>query len=151
MMFVLGLAGVLAAGMSGVAYGHAYMDKSTPAEGATVTEWPSQVHLAFTEPIEVRSSVFKVYPLDAEGIDNPLQLNAKARALFEQVLPLRRDEDDRFDAGVVAGGATADEISIALQEEAPAGTYVVMWRVLSVDTHVVSGYYVFHYAPDEQS
>lgn len=149
--FVVGLAFLLAVGMAGVAQGHAYMDTSTPAEGATVAEWPGEVRLTFTEPIEVRSSVFKVYPLDAEGVDNPLQLNAKARALFEQVLPLRRDEDDRFDAGVTASGATADEIAIALQEGAPAGTYVVMWRVLSVDTHVVSGYYVFHYEPEEQS
>lgn len=150
-MFVWGLslllAVVVAGGSPDEAYGHAYLDTSIPAEGAVVTELPETVVLTYTEPVEVRSSMFKVYPLDAEGIENPLQLNAKARALFEEVLPLRRDEADRVDAGIVPGRATADEIQIVLQEDLPAGTYVVMWRVLSVDTHVVSGFYVFTYDP----
>lgn len=103
--------------------------------------------LAIAWAIEVRSSVFKVYPLDTEGVADSQQLDARARVLYERVLTLRRDEADRLDEQVISGRATAGEIEIGLQEEAAPGTYVVMWRVLSVDTHVVSGYYVFTYAP----
>lgn len=146
-LLTLGLTFVLLSGLSGVVYGHAYLGSSTPAEGGTVTEWPQHVRLHFTEPVEVRASTFKVYPLDAEGIDDPLQLNAKARMLFEEVLPLRRDEKDRVDVAVTPTRATADEIVIQLAEDGKPGTYIAMWRVLSIDTHITSGFYVFTYDP----
>lgn len=130
-----------------VAHGHAHLETGAPAENATVHEWPETVRLQFTEPVEVGSSVFKVYPLDTDGIDDPAELGTAVRALFERVLPLRRDEEDRVDAGVLTTQATADEVHIALQEDAAPGTYVVMWRVLSVDTHVVAEYYAFTYDP----
>lgn len=130
-----------------VAYGHAHLETGAPAENATVHEWPETVRLQFTEPVEVGSSVFKVYPLDADASDDPAELGTAVRALFERVLPLRRDEEDRVDAGVLTTKATADEVHIALQEDAAPGTYVVMWRVLSVDTHVVAEYYAFTYDP----
>lgn len=146
-VLLFGLALVLLAGLPGIAHGHAYLGSSTPAEGSTVTEWPEHVRLHFTEPVEVRASTFKVYPLDAEGIDDPLQLNAKARMLFEEVLPLRRDEKDRLDVAVTPTRATAEEIVIQLPEDGKPGTYIAMWRVLSIDTHITSGFYVFTYDP----
>lgn len=127
---------------------HAYLDESTPEEGAVVSTWPETITLTFTEPVELRSSVFKVYPLTTEDALEGVDLDRAARALYEEVLTLRRDEDARFDEGIAEGPATADTITVLLKENVAAGPYVVMWRVLSVDTHVVSGYYVFTYAPD---
>lgn len=151
-LFMCALSLLLAVGFFGargdVALGHAHLDASVPAEGATVAEWPETVTLTFSESIEVRSSVFKVYPLDTDGVTDSSQLNAEARTLYENVLPLRRDEEDRVDVGIVPAGATSTAIQIVLQDDARPGAYVVMWRVLSVDTHVVSGFSVFTYAPD---
>lgn len=130
-----------------VAAAHAYLAESVPAEGSVVAEWPESVTLHFTEPVELRSSVFKVYPLEIEEGLDAARLDAAARALYEEVLPLRRDEDARVDAGVAQGASTTDTVKVLLKQDVTAGTYVAMWRVLSVDTHVVAGYYVFTYAP----
>lgn len=145
------LAAVLAAGLSlsagSVAYAHAFLDGGVPGPDAVVSERPEAVVLTFTEPVEVRASIFKVYPLTPD--EDPLRLRAQAAGLVDRVLQLRGDEDARVDAGLVAAGREAAEIRVRLQEDLPPGPYVVMWRVLSVDTHITWGHYVFTYAPAE--
>ena len=102
--------------------------------------------LVFTEPVEVRASIFKVYPLEAD--DDPLRLRAQAARLVDEVLQVRGDENRRADDGLVPAGHESAEIQIVLPDDLPPGPYVVMWRVLSVDAHYV-GHYVFTYAPAE--
>lgn len=140
---LLALAATLGVGAGAAA--HAYLDEAAPAADAMLAEPPRAVTLRFTEPVEVRASIFKVYPLSPD--EDPLRLRAQAARLVEEVLQLRGDEAHRADVGVEAPGREAAEIRIVLKDDLPPGPYVVMWRVLSIDTHITWGHYVFTYAP----
>jgi methionine-rich copper-binding protein CopC len=96
--------------------------------------------------VEVPFSTFKVYPLTSDEED-PVRLRAAASALVQQVLNLRNDAAQRADEGVTTQARISAEINIALKKELPPGRYVVMWRVLSIDTHTTTGFFVFTYAP----
>ncbi len=75
-----------------------------------------------------------------------LRLNGLAGTLVAQVLETKGDEAARADAGV-ATEATSKTVTLNLKPDLAPGTYVVMWRALSVDTHSEQGYYVFTYQP----
>ena len=75
-----------------------------------------------------------------------LRLNGLAGTLVAQVLETKGDEAARADAGV-ATEATSKTVTLNLKPDLAPGTYVVMWRALSVDTHTEQGYYVFTYQP----
>ena len=131
------------------AWAHADLISSDPEAGSLLTEAPAQVVLNYSEPVEVPFSIFKVYRLDADvdlEADNAQQrLNGLAAQLMNEVLELRDDADaaDRADASLETEGATVDEVTFVLQDELPDGHYVVMWRVLSIDTHVTQGFFTF--------
>ena len=98
---------------------HAFLDRAVPAVGSTVHGQPAEVRLRFSQPLEPAFSTVKV--LDAAG---------------KQV--------DRRDKGLGAGDASVMKVS--LPRLAP-GVYRVVWRVLSVDTHVTEGDFTFEVAP----
>jgi len=136
----------------GAASAHAELEESTPAAGETVRTLPEAVTLNFTEPLEVRFSTFKVYPLGADldmsAEDARARLNGLAGALVSEVLTAQGDEAARADAGVSTAERTSREITLPLKDGLEPGHYVVMWRALSVDTHTTQGFYVFTYAPE---
>ena len=131
------------------AWAHADLVSSEPEAGSLLTEAPAQVVLNYSEPVEVPFSIFKVYRLDAEvdlSADNAGQrLNGLAAQLINDVLELRDDAgaEARADAGLETDGTTVDQVTFVLHDELPDGHYVVMWRVLSIDTHVTQGFFVF--------
>jgi len=126
------------------AFAHGFLSASDPAENAVLDGAPASVRLKFSEPVEVGASIFKVYPLPAgEGTD----LKGAAGALVSEVLRARGDEEQRADAGVSAAASVSQEVEILLKEGLAPGAYVVMWRVLSVDTHVTEGFFVFQVQP----
>jgi hypothetical protein len=132
--------------LAGTATGHAYLKLSDPAEDGTVAVLPQAVRLVFTEPVEVRFSVFKVYRVDADPEWDLRRINAVAGALVSRVLALRGDEADRADAGLQTGDRTTTDVTIRLRPDLQRGPYAVMWRVLSIDTHTTQGFYVFVFA-----
>jgi len=132
-------------GLTPPAGAHAFLSGSDPAPEAVLDDLPGAVRLSFSEPVEVNASLFKVYPLAAD--DDLLRLKAAAGQLVSRVLRQRGDEDQRADAGVAADRGASSEIQILLKEGLAPGPYVVMWRVLSVDTHVTEGFFVFIVQP----
>ncbi len=132
---------------TGVTAGHAYLKASDPPEEITINAAPTAVRLIFTEPVEIRFSIFKVYRLDIDPGMEMRRVNAAAGALMSNVLQKRGDEADRADAGVDATSRTTTDVAIKLKPELKAGSYVVMWRVLSIDTHTTQGFFVFTLAP----
>jgi methionine-rich copper-binding protein CopC len=102
-----------------VALAHAFLDRAAPAVGSTVQGPPAEVKLWFTQELEPAFSTVRI--LDKNG---------------KQV--------DRMDRQVDRGDATL--LRVSLPPLAP-GTYRVMWRVLSVDTHVTEGDFTFEVAP----
>lgn len=97
---------------------HARFDRAMPAAGSTVRESPTQLRVWFTERLEPAFSNVRV--LDRNG---------------KQV--------DKGDSEV--DPADAKVLRVSLPNLAP-GTYRVMWRVLSVDTHVSKGDFTFNVA-----
>ncbi|OLC14652.1 MAG: hypothetical protein AUH29_09920 [Candidatus Rokubacteria bacterium 13_1_40CM_69_27] len=105
---------VLLSGVLGAA-AHAVLDRADPRVGSTVSTAPSEVKLWFTENLEPAFSTIRV--VDADG---------------RQV--------DRADGRVDADNPALLRITLSLL---PAGTYRVLWRVVSVDTHVTEGEFTF--------
>lgn len=137
---------------SGSALGHADLIASEPAAGAVLEVGPGEVTLTYSERLESLFSVFKVYELDPAEVDlnaddAALRLNALAALLVNEVLELRDDGDEQVGFELVSEGATIDELALRFKEPLPAGHYVVMWRVLSVDTHVTQGFFMFSVIP----
>ena len=154
---------------AGLALAHAELVTMTPVKNSVLTTLPQTVTLTFSEPVEVGFSLFKVYKLEPtptstsggapggesggetggaspESEEEALRLNGLAGTLVTEVLTERGDEAARADAGPATTG-TAEEVSLNLKEGQGAGNYVVMWRVLSADTHTTQGFYVFSYQP----
>jgi len=98
---------------------HAMLDRATPPVGSSVKAAPGRVELWFTERLEPAFSNVKV--LDAAG---------------RQV--------DRGDSKVDSDDP--EHLSVSLSA-LPSGRYRVVWRVISVDTHVTEGDFTFEVAP----
>jgi copper resistance protein C len=115
---VLLAAAALASGRA-AALAHAFLDHALPAVGSTSHGAPPEVRLWFTEALEPAFSTVTV--VDASG---------------KQV--------DKGDASVDAQDRKL--LKLSLPPLAP-GTYKVMWRVTSVDTHTPTGSFSIQIAP----
>jgi methionine-rich copper-binding protein CopC len=140
----------LALALTGFSQAHSYLKTSTPAENETVTRLEN-IELTFTENVQVPFSFFKVYKLaDTGNLSDEkerLRLNGQAGLLINDVLTKTDDEAARADAGITTSENQTNVITLALKEDLSAGIYVVMWRVLSVDTHTTQGSFLFTYQP----
>jgi hypothetical protein len=103
---------------SAPAAAHAFLDHALPAVGSTVHEAPRAIRLWFTQQLEPAFSSVRV--LDKSG-----------------------KEVDAGDSHVDA--AETMVLVVSVPALAP-GTYRVVWRVLSVDTHVTEGDFTFDIA-----
>jgi methionine-rich copper-binding protein CopC len=103
----------------GHAGAHAFLDHAAPAVGGVIHGSPSEVSLWFTQELEPAFSTVKV--LDGNG---------------KQV--------DRQDKRVDRAKPSLLKVSLP---QLPPGRYRVVWRALSVDTHVSEGDFVFDVAP----
>jgi hypothetical protein len=140
---------LLALTLSSFVLAHANLRSSIPAEDTRVRTLPKQIVLNMIEPVEVRVSTFKVYPLSvpADKLSNFKYLNAQARPLFNRVLRLRGDEAQRADSGVLTTTRTSRQVVVGLKPGLKEGAYAVMWQVLSVDGHRTAGWIVYVYKP----
>jgi copper resistance protein C len=110
------VAAVVAACAPGApALAHAFLDHSQPAVGSTLAAPPAQVRIWFTEALEPAFSTIAV--TDAQGHEMG-QGKAKVDTADHQLLVL-------------------DLVPLA------PGTYHVVWRVVSVDSHPTNGRFDF--------
>ena len=117
LLAVLGVGAWIVVAASAVA--HAFLDHASPAVGSTIRVAPSAVRLWFTLEIEPAFSAIRVE--DAKG-------NVVATA-------------DR------ASDPTDHTLVRLALPPLPAGSYRVVWRVLSLDGHVSEGNFRFEIAP----
>ena len=95
---------------------HAFLKNAEPGVGSTVQSAPSEVLIRFTENIEPAVSSVQVFDASGKEVDKrDLHLDRSDHALVHVSLP-----------------------------QLSAGTYKVVWRVVSVDTHVTNGNFMFH-------
>ena len=98
---------------------HAFIERADPRVGSTVHTSPALVRLWFTEKLEPAFSSVQV-------------LNEAGQRV------------DKGDAAV--DPSAPKQLRISLSSLSP-GTYKVVWRVLSVDTHVTEGNFTFRVVP----
>lgn len=111
----------LTLGAAGSASAHDSLVASDPASGSTVTLDPGTVSLTFNEPL-----------LALGGETNGFAIVVTA-------------PDGRFqESGCITVADTVASTTVAL---GAAGTYTVVWQVVSSDGHATSGTYTFTYSP----
>ena len=94
---------------------HAFLKRAEPAVGSTVQTSPAEVRIWFTENIEPAFSTVQVFDASGKEVDKrDVHLDRSDRAVLHVSLP-----------------------------QLGAGTYKVVWRVVSVDTHVTNGNFTF--------
>jgi copper transport protein len=115
---VIAIAGVLVPAAPVAA--HAGLDSSTPSASSVLEEAPGSIVLDFDEPVEATLATIEVFDQD--------------RALVEVGPP-------------EAVGSDASIVTVDLPDLGD-GVYVVVWRVTSVDGHVVDGAFSFQIGTD---
>ena len=94
---------------------HAFLRDAEPGVGSTVQASPNDVRIRFTENIEPAFSSIQVFDASGKEVDkHDVHLDRSDRAMLHVSLP-------RLGAGI----------------------YKVVWRVVSVDTHVTNGNFTF--------
>jgi methionine-rich copper-binding protein CopC len=101
------------------ALAHAMLDRAVPAVGSRVAASPPRIELVFSERLEPMFSSVQVF--DASG-----------------------HRVDRGDSAVDA--KVPRHLGVSVPPLSP-GRYRVVWRAVSVDTHVTSGDYTFDLGP----
>ena len=103
-------------GDASTAFAHAQLESTTPTAGSVLTSAPADVTMTFGEPVEIPLGSVQV--LDGAG------------------------------RSVVHGkpfhpGGAASKVAQDLEPGLPDGGYVVVWRVISADSHPVHGAFTF--------
>jgi copper resistance protein C len=94
---------------------HAFLKDADPGVGSTIQTSPSEVRIRFTENIEPALSNIQVFAASGKEVDKrDLHLDRSDHAVLHVSLP-----------------------------QLGAGAYKVVWRVVSVDTHVTNGNFTF--------
>lgn len=94
---------------------HALLTGSDPVDGAALRTSPAKIVLSYSESVRVPRDSIRV--IDGAG--------------------------RRVDDGHAGPGAKASQAAVSLRPALPAGTYVVSWRMISADSHPVSGAFAF--------
>jgi copper resistance protein C len=70
-------------------------------------------------------------------------LKLEAQALVARVLALKNDLAKRSDNGLETTASEAALVKLKLKPNLKSGIYVVMYRILSVDTHITQDFFTF--------
>lgn len=101
--------------LAGRASAHASLVGTDPSPDTTLDDSPSTVSVTFDEPVSVDLAGIRIYGPDGERVE-------------------------QGSSRLVDGGRT---VSVGL-EPGRQGTYTVAWTVVSADSHVLTGSFVFH-------
>ena len=117
-LFCLAFAGALGCAAGHAAEAHAFLDRASPAVGSTVHAPPTEVRIQYTEELEPAYSTAHVEDASGTTVSTTAHVDpAERQVLIVPVGPLK------------------------------PGRYKVIWKVLSVDTHVTNGTFTFTVAP----
>ncbi|MCZ2857757.1 copper resistance CopC/CopD family protein [Blastococcus sp. VKM Ac-2987] len=115
LLLLLLVAGWLGAGIgtAGPAAAHATLVATEPGEGARVDAAPGEVTLRFSEGVALGAGYARVLGADQQRVDTG------------------------------SASVDGDEVTIPLRSDLPDGGYLVTYRVISADSHPVSGAFSF--------
>jgi methionine-rich copper-binding protein CopC len=100
--------------------GHAFLVRAEPRVGSKVTKVPAEVRVWFSETVQPRVSSIQVLNVSGKQVDK------------------KDTHSDRANGAVLC---------VSLIPALIPGTYKVIWRVTSADTHVTSGDFHFQIVP----
>ena len=101
---------------AGAASAHAYLQSSTPAQGSVLKTSPGLVTLHLSEPVGTALSAISV--LDAAG-------------------------HDVVSGDLLRPGNAPADLAVPVPPQLPDGTYLVVWRAVSDDSHPTTGQFSF--------
>jgi copper resistance protein C len=127
--------------LAGVVLAHSYLSNSSILANSILKTMPDKLTLEFSEPLELEFSSFKIYKLETKSTGEKLKL--EAQALVARVLALKNDLAKRADDGLETTASEAAVVKLKLKPNQKSGIYVVMYRVLSVDTHITQDFFTF--------
>ena len=104
----------------GQAMAHAHLVQATPAADAIVQNPPTALELRFSEGVEAKFT--KIEITDGSGKDVPIQ-------------------------SIASGPGDKKILVVTPTSPFAAGTYKIVWRAISVDTHASEGSYSFTIQP----
>jgi len=99
---------------------HAFMVRAEPRVGSSVEKAPTEVRIWFSETVQPSMSRIQVFDVRGNQVDK---------------------KDTHFDRGNRA------VLDVSLVADLAPGTYKVLWRVTSTDTHITSGDFHFQIVP----
>ena len=137
---------LLLALLLGFGQAHAYLTEANPSPGAVLETQPGLISLTMSEGVELKFSLFKIYRLDPIPEDKK-ELARAAKALLAEKIKLRNDEAERADTGLIEPQDRSTVIKLGLKEGLEPGLYIIMWKVLSVDSHSSEDFSYFIYQP----
>lgn len=115
-LLLVGTVLALLLGGAGSASAHATLTKAEPADVSVLKTAPKQITLTFSETVSLSDGSLRV--LSPKNV--------------------------RVDRGAVThAGKKADTARVMLRGKLPEGTYTVSWRVVSSDSHPISGAFTF--------
>jgi len=104
----------LALAVATAAGAHARLVSTTPTNGASLDRAPARLVLRFNDPVETVSESIRVLDAEGEAVElGPVELTSETEVVAEPARALA------------------------------AGTYVVVWRTVSADSHPLRGAFVF--------
>jgi copper transport protein len=98
------------------ALGHAVLERTVPERGADLEVPPEAIELYFNEPVEASFGAVRVYDSSGAQVD---------------------------DGELLRPGDDSAAIGVGLPSDLPEGTYTATYRVISADSHPISGGFVF--------
>jgi copper transport protein len=111
---VLAVSALLAG--AGTASAHAVLESTNPAANTVLLALPPQVTLTFGESVLLPPNGLRVFDPDGVQVD---------------------------DGSTGHPGGAGDTVAVGLRPGSAQGSYTVAWRVISADTHPVSGAFTF--------
>ncbi len=116
--FVIAVLGVIAAAVRVEA--HAFLVRAEPRVGSKINKAPIEVRVWFSEMVQAGVSSIKVFDVRGRQVDK------------------KDTHSDRANRAI---------LSVSLLPALTPGSYKVLWRVTSKDTHVTDGNFHFEVVP----
>ena len=116
--FVVAVLSVIAAAVRVEA--HAFLVRAEPRVGSKANKVPTEVRVWFSETVQARMSSIQVFDVSGKQVDK------------------KDTHSDRANRAVIC---------VSLIPALTPGSYKVVWRVTSADTHVTSGNFHFQIVP----
>ena len=117
-LFVIAVLGIIVTAARAEA--HAFLVRAEPRVGSKVNKAPTEVRVWFSEPVQAGVSNIQVFDVSGRQVDK------------------KDTHSDR---------ANRSALCVSLFPALTPGSYKVIWRVTSADTHVTSGDFHFKIVP----